>query len=149
MFTWACHWSLLLSQMYRSLYTSSLFMIHFNPILLSMIMSCKWSLLLMFVDQNFILISHRSCMCYLFHPTLFTDNTSIIFFNSESTDYATEFLVIFVKINLTICNPLLNLNKTNYVHFTAKSNTKIYRNIHFEDVQINNVYKKNSWINHR
>jgi len=107
-------------------------------------------LIWMFVDQNFILISHRSCMCHLFHPTLFTDNTSIIFFHSESTDYATEFIITFVKINLTICSLLsLNLNKTNYMHFTAKSNTKIDRNINFEDVQINNIYKTNSWINHR
>jgi len=35
------------------------------------------------------------------------------------------------------------------VHFTAKSNTKIDRSINFEDVQINNIYKKISWFNHR
>jgi len=31
---------------------------------------------------------------------LFTDDTSVIFSNSESTDYATEFVVPFDKINL-------------------------------------------------
>jgi hypothetical protein len=90
-------------------------------------------------------------MCYLFHPTLFTDNTSIIFFNSNSTNYATEFIAPFGKINIwfAINSLSLNLNKTDYVHFTAKSNTKIDGNINFEDVQINNIYKKISWINHR
>ena len=43
----------------------------------------------------------------------------------------------------------LNLNKTNYVHFTAKSNTKFYININFEDIQINNIYNKVYWINYR
>jgi hypothetical protein len=31
---------------------------------------------------------------------------------------------------------LLNLNKTITVYFTAKSNTKIYININFADIQI-------------
>jgi hypothetical protein len=33
-------------------------------------------------------------------PTLFADNTSIIFSNSDSSSYASEFIVIFDKINL-------------------------------------------------
>jgi hypothetical protein len=66
-------------------------------------------------------------MCYLFHPTFFTDNSSIIFFNSSSTDYATEFIATFVKLNLQFAiNSLsLNLKEINYVHFTEISNTKI------------------------
>jgi len=74
--------------------------------------------------------------------TLFTDDTSIIFSNSNSTDYATEFIVTFDKINLwfTINSLSLNLYKTNYVHFTAKSNTNIDINIKFKDIQINNIY---------
>jgi len=48
----------------------------------------------------------------------------------------------FDKINLRLAiNSLsLNLNKTNYVHFTAKSNTKIDVNIKFEEIEINNIY---------
>ena len=73
---------------------------------------------------------------------MFADDTSIIFSNSDFTDYATEFIAAFDKINLwfTINSLSLNLNKNNYVHFTAKSNTKINININFEDIQINNIY---------
>jgi hypothetical protein len=54
-------------------------------------------------------------------PTLFTDDTSIIFSNSESTYYATEFIVPFDKITYVFAIiSLFNLNKTDYVHFTAK-----------------------------
>jgi hypothetical protein len=51
----------------------------------------------------------------------------------------------FDKINLRFAiNSLsLNLSKTNYVHFTAKSNTKIDVNIKFEEMQINNIYNIN------
>jgi len=73
---------------------------------------------------------------------LFTYDTSIIFSISDSTDYATEFIVTFDKINLRFAiNSLsLNFNKINYVHFTAKTNTEIDININFEDIQINNIY---------
>jgi len=52
---------------------------------------------------------------------LFANDTSIIFYNSKSSDYATEFIVTFDKINFRFAiNSLsINLNKTNYVHFTA------------------------------
>ena len=70
------------------------------------------------------------------------DNSSIIFSNSDSTDYAIEFIVTFDKINLwcAINSLSLNLNKTNCVHFTAKTNMKIDINVNFEDIQINNIY---------
>jgi hypothetical protein len=73
--------------------------------------------------------------------TLFADDTSLIFSNSNSTDYVT-FIVTFDKMNLwfTINSLSLNLFKTNYVHFTAKSNIKIDINIKFKDIQINNTY---------
>ena len=73
---------------------------------------------------------------------MFTDDNSIIFSTSDSTDYATEFIVTFDKIHLwfEINSLSLNLNKTNYVHFTAKTNTEIYINIDFDDIQINNIY---------
>ena len=53
-------------------------------------------------------------------PTLFADDTCIIFFNSDSTDYATEFIITSEKKTWFAINSLsLNINKTNYVHFTA------------------------------
>jgi hypothetical protein len=75
---------------------------------------------------------------------LFAKNTSIIFSNSDTTDYVTEFIVTFDKINVwfAINSLSLTLNKTNYVHFTAKTNTKIQININFEDIQINNINNK-------
>jgi len=75
---------------------------------------------------------------------LFANNTSIIFSNSDSTDYVTEFIVTFDKINIwsAFISLSLNLNKTNYVHFTANTNTKIHININFEDIQINNINNK-------
>lgn len=66
---------------------------------------------------------------------LFVNNTSIIFSNSDSTDYVTEF-------DIAINSLSINLNKTNYVHFTAKPNTKIHINTNFEDIQINNFNSK-------
>jgi len=73
---------------------------------------------------------------------LFNDDTSIILSNSDSIDHATEFIVTFDQINalFAINSLLLNLTKTNYVDFTAKSNTKIDININFEDIQIKNIY---------
>jgi hypothetical protein len=87
--------------------------------------------------------SHRGKKnIYISKLTLFTDDTSIIFSNSESTDYAAEFIVPFDKINLhfAINSLSLNLNKSSYVHFTAKSNTKLDINIYFEYIQLNNIY---------
>jgi hypothetical protein len=54
----------------------------------------------------------------------------------------TEFIMTFDKQNLRIAISSLsfNLDKTNYVHFTAKSNTNIDININFEDIQINIIY---------
>ena len=73
---------------------------------------------------------------------MFNDDTSIILSNSDSIDHATEFIVTFDQINalFAINSLLLNLTKTNYVDFTAKSNTKIDININFEDIQIKNIY---------
>jgi hypothetical protein len=73
-------------------------------------------------------------------PVLFANNTSIIF--SDSPDYATELIVTFDTINIwfTINSSSLNLNKTNYIQFTAKTNTKIHICINFEDIHINNIY---------
>jgi len=48
----------------------------------------------------------------------------------------------FNKINLwfAINSLSLNLNKTNFVYFTAKSNTKLDINVYFEYIQLNNIY---------
>ena len=69
--------------------------------------------------------------------------TLVLYFStSDSTDYATEFIAKFDEIHLwfAINSLSLNLNKTNYVHFTAKKNMEIDININFEDIQINNIY---------
>jgi hypothetical protein len=78
----------------------------------------------------------------IFNPTLFSDNTSIILSNSDSSDHATECIATFNKINLLFAiNSLsLNLSETNCVHFTAKSNIKIDININFEDIKIKSIY---------
>ena len=52
-------------------------------------------------------------------PTFFSDETSIIFSNSDSIGYASEFITVFDKINLWFAINSLSLNKTNYVDFTA------------------------------
>jgi len=82
-----------------------------------------------------------SVHCFSYY-TVTVDDTSIILSKSDSTDYATEFIVTFDKMNLwfTIKSLSLNLYKINYVHFTAKSNTKIDININFRDIEINNIY---------
>jgi len=74
--------------------------------------------------------------------TLFADDTSTKFSTSDSTDHGPEFIMTFDKINLQFAiNSLsLNLNKTNFVHFTAKSNTKLDINIYFEYIQFHNIY---------
>jgi hypothetical protein len=53
--------------------------------------------------------------------TLFADNASIIFSNSDSISYASVFTAMFDKINLwfAISSLSLSLNKTNYVDFRA------------------------------
>ena len=57
---------------------------------------------------------------------MFPEDTSVIFSNADSTDYAIEFIVTFDEINLrcAINSLSVNLNKTNYVHFTAKIDKK-------------------------
>jgi len=60
-------------------------------------------------------------------PTLFADNTSIIFSNSDSIGYAPEFIAILDKINLlyAIDSLSISLNKTNYVDFKANQIQKL------------------------
>ena len=72
---------------------------------------------------------------------MFPDKNNI-FSDSESSDYAIKFIVTFDTIHLPCAmnSVSLNLNKTNYVHFTTKTNTRIYINVNFEDIQINNIY---------
>ena len=63
-------------------------------------------------------------------------------FNSDSTEHVTVLKTIMVKINewFTINSLSLNFNKTNYVHFSTKLNTKTDININYEDLQTNNTY---------
>ena len=62
-------------------------------------------------------------------PILYADDTSILCFNSDSTEHVTVLKTILVIINewFTINSLSLNFNKTNYVRFSTKLNTKTYK----------------------
>ena len=55
-------------------------------------------------------------------PTLFADNASIIFYNSDSTVYATEFIMTFDKINLRFAISSLSLNLIKPIMCTLQQN---------------------------
>jgi len=76
--------------------------------------------------------SYNTLIYHTYLKFLFPDNTSI-FSDSDFTDYAIEFIVTFDTIHLPCAmnSVSLNLNKTNYVHFTTKTNTKIDISINF------------------
>jgi hypothetical protein len=57
--------------------------------------------------------------------SIFADNTSITFSNSDSIGYASEFIAMFDKINLWFSVSSLSLNKSNYVDFTANQLQKL------------------------
>ena len=60
---------------------------------------------------------------------MFPDDSSVTFPNPDSTDEATEFIVTFdkTKVWCAVSSLSLNLNKTNYVHFTADVNSKFHK----------------------
>jgi hypothetical protein len=75
-------------------------------------------------------------------PTLFADDTNIIFTHPDLTEFKEEINIVFEKlikwfqINLLS----LNLNKTYYMQFMSKTNYAVDINIHYKTIQINNVY---------
>jgi hypothetical protein len=78
----------------------------------------------------------------LSEPTLFADDTNIIFMHPDLTEFKEEINIVFEKlikwfqINLLS----LNLNKTCYMQFMSKTNYAVDINIHYKTIQINNVY---------
>jgi hypothetical protein len=74
-------------------------------------------------------------------PILCADDTSILCFNSNSTELVTVLKIILVKINkwFTINSLTLNLNKTNCVHFISKLNTTTNASINDGDTQVHNT----------
>jgi hypothetical protein len=68
-------------------------------------------------------------------PILYADDT-ILCSNLDPVEHEATLKIILTKINdWFISNTLsLNLNKTNYVHFSAKSNTNINININYGDI---------------
>jgi hypothetical protein len=69
-------------------------------------------------------------------PILYADDTSIICFNSDSTEHVTILKTILVEIKewFTSNSLSLNFNKMNYVHFSTKLKTKSDININYEDI---------------
>ena len=57
-------------------------------------------------------------------PTIFVDDTSILFTHYNLIDLNKNISIVFTTLNKWLgANPLfLNFNKTNYVHFTTKRN---------------------------
>jgi len=77
-------------------------------------------------------------------PTVFADDTSILFAHSNSTDFNKNIYIVFITLNRA--NQLsLNFNKTNYVHFTTKKNMSINLKIGFNNNFITNSSHTNSW----
>jgi hypothetical protein len=78
-------------------------------------------------------------------PTLFADDTSLIFTHPDITEFKEgintvfEKLVKWFQINLLS----LNLNKTYYMQFMSKNSDTDDINIRYKTIQINNVYCTN------
>ena len=68
-------------------------------------------------------------------PTIFADDTSILFAHSNLIDLSKNICIVFTTLNKWLrANHLsLNFNKTNYVHFTTKRNMSVNLKIGFKD----------------
>jgi hypothetical protein len=77
-------------------------------------------------------------------PTLFADDTNIIFTHPNLTEFKEEINKVFVKIIIWFQNNLLslNLNKTYYMQFMSKTNYAVHVNINYKTNQINVYYTK-------
>jgi len=78
-------------------------------------------------------------------PTLFADDTNIIFTHPNLNEFKEEINKVFKKIIIWFQNNLLllNLNKTYYMQFMSKTNYAVNVNINYKTNQINNVYYTN------
>jgi hypothetical protein len=93
------------------------------------------SLFLLYINKLPYLINKNS------KPILYADDISILCQNSDLVEHVTVLKVILDKIHkwFVINSLSLNLNKTNYVHYSSKSITKFNTNVNYKDVQINNT----------
>jgi hypothetical protein len=67
------------------------------------------------------------CIQGISKPILYADDTTILCSNLDPVEHESTLKIILTKINdwFIIKTLSLNLNKTNYVHSSAKSNTNI------------------------
>jgi hypothetical protein len=94
------------------------------------------------------LVIHRktipaSSLNMVIEPTIFVDDTSILFAHSNLTDLNKNIHIVFTTLNewLGADKLALNFNKTNYVHFTAKRNMLVNFKIGFN----NNFFTSSSY----
>jgi len=75
-------------------------------------------------------------------PTLFADDTNIIFTHPNFTEFKEEISKVFEKIIIWFQNNSLslNLNKNFYMQFMSKTNYAVNVNINYKTNQINSTY---------
>jgi hypothetical protein len=73
-------------------------------------------------------------------PIIFADDTIILFAHSNLIDFNKNIHIVFATLNKWFgANQLsLNINKTNYVHFTTNSNVSVNFKIAFNNNLITN-----------
>jgi len=78
-------------------------------------------------------------------PTIFADDTNIIFSHSNPTELKDEINVVIEKISkwFQANSLILNFNKTNYIQFTAKHKPAVDLQIRYKDNLINHMYITN------
>ena len=78
-------------------------------------------------------------------PIIFADDTSILFIHSNLIDFNENISIVFTALNKWLgTNQLsLNLNNTNYVHFTTKRSMSVNPQIGFNNNFVtNSIYTK-------
>jgi hypothetical protein len=75
-------------------------------------------------------------------PIIFADETSILFVHYNLIDFNRNIHIVFATLNKCFrANQFsLNINKTNYVHFTTKINVSVNFKIGFNNNLITNSY---------
>jgi hypothetical protein len=78
-------------------------------------------------------------------PTIFADDTGIIFTHSNLTEFKGGINIVFDKINNWFQTNLLSLNsnKTHYVHFSTRTKLTVNTHISHKDNLIDNTQSTN------
>jgi len=78
-------------------------------------------------------------------PTIFADDTNIIFTHSNLTDFKNEINIVIEKISkwFQANSLILNFNKTKYIQFMAKLKLAVDIHISYKANLINNMYSTN------